>query len=84
MKNAFSVDVEDWYQVSDFEEVVDFYDHGITATPNLHPALRDAEGQPLRLGLSAEDRAALVAFLRTLTDTAVGDDPRFADPFPRR
>ncbi len=24
MKNAFSVDVEDWYQVSDFEEVVDF------------------------------------------------------------
>ena len=24
MRNAFSVDVEDWYQVSDFEEVVDF------------------------------------------------------------
>src|SRR5215470_5572766 len=29
MRNAFSVDVEDWYQVSDFEEVVDFsaWDH---------------------------------------------------------
>jgi polysaccharide deacetylase family protein (PEP-CTERM system associated) len=24
MRNAFSVDVEDWYQVSDFEEVVEF------------------------------------------------------------
>src|SRR5436309_14073921 len=24
MLNAFSVDVEDWYQVSDFEDVVDF------------------------------------------------------------
>ncbi len=24
MRNAFSVDVEDWYQVSDFEEAVDF------------------------------------------------------------
>jgi cytochrome c peroxidase len=64
------------------EEVVDYYDHGVTATPNLHPALRDATGAPLRLGLSAEDRAALVAFLRTLTDPQLAADPRFADPFP--
>lgn len=64
------------------EEVVDFYDHGITATPNLHPALRDADGQPLRLGLSPADRAALVAFLGTLTDASIVDDPRYADPFP--
>ncbi|MEZ4368142.1 MAG: hypothetical protein R2939_17955 [Kofleriaceae bacterium] len=63
-------------------EVVDFYDHGITATPNLHPALRDAEGRPMRLNLSAADRAALVAFLGTLTDSELASDPRFADPFP--
>lgn len=66
------------------EEVVDFYDHGITATPNLHPALRTPGGQPLRLNLSPADRASLVAFLRTLTDDAVARDPRFADPFASR
>jgi cytochrome c peroxidase len=66
------------------EEVVDYYDHGITATPNLHPALRDANGAPLRLNLTAEDRAALVAFLGTLTDPQLAADPRFADPFPVR
>ena len=63
------------------EEVIDFYDRGVTATPNLHPALRDADGNPVRLGLSPADRAALVEFLHTLTDTSIVDDPRFADPF---
>ena len=63
------------------EEVVDYYDHGITATPNLHPLLRSADGTPLRLNLSVEDRAALVAFLRTLNDTSLASDPRFSDPF---
>lgn len=65
------------------EEVVRFYDEGVTATPNLHPALRDAAGAPLRLGLSDADEAALVAFLRTLTDPTLADEPRFADPFAR-
>jgi len=65
------------------EEVIDFYDHGITATPNLHPALRDQNGTPLRLNLSTADKAALVAFLSTLTDTSLATDPRFADPFRR-
>lgn len=63
------------------EEVVDYYDHDITPTPNLHPLLRAADGTPLRLGLSPADRAALVAFLRTLTDDSLATDPRFADPF---
>jgi cytochrome c peroxidase len=63
------------------EEVVEFYDHGITATPNLHPLLRNQDGTPLRLQLSVEDRAALVAFLRTLSDDSLASDERFADPF---
>jgi cytochrome c peroxidase len=64
-------------------EVVDYYDHDISATPNLHPLLRAQDGSPLRLHLSVEDRAALVAFLETLTDASLASDPRFADPFPR-
>ena len=51
------------------EEVVDHYDHGIHRSPSLDPNI--AKHPPEGLGLSAEDKAALVAFLRTLTD------PRF-------
>jgi cytochrome c peroxidase len=36
------------------------------------------------LALDRRQRADLVAFLKTLTDRALLDDPRFADPFPRR
>jgi cytochrome c peroxidase len=63
-------------------EVVDFYDHGIREGPALDPRLR-RNGKPLRLNLAAADRAALVAFLMTLTDTALTTDPRFSDPFRR-
>jgi cytochrome c peroxidase len=66
------------------DAVVDYYDRGITATPNLHPLLRNPDGTPIRLRLSAADRAALVAFLHTLTDVSLATDPRFGDPFPRR
>jgi cytochrome c peroxidase len=59
-----------------------FYDHGIQDGPALDPRLRQAHG-PQRLNLSAADRAALVAFLMTLTDTALIADARFSDPFRR-
>jgi cytochrome c peroxidase len=63
-------------------EVVEFYDHGIEPGPALDPRLQRAGG-PQRLDLSPADRAALVAFLMTLTDTALTADPRFGDPFRR-
>lgn len=50
------------------EEVVDHYDRGIERHPNLDPNL--AKHPPQGLGLSREDKAALVAFLKTLTDPA--------------
>jgi cytochrome c peroxidase len=64
------------------EEVVRHYDSGIQPHYALFPALRGSENQPLRLNLSAKDRAALVAFLRTLTDETLATDPRWSDPFP--
>ncbi|MEM1117778.1 MAG: cytochrome c peroxidase [Bacteroidota bacterium] len=64
------------------EEVVDHYADGIQASPGLDLRLQEGYGRPLRLDLSAEDRAALVAFLHTLSDTTLATDPRFADPFP--
>ena len=63
------------------DEVIDHYDHGVQAHPNLDPRLRDPAGAPRRLGLSAAERAALIAFLDTLTDEALLDDVRFSDPF---
>ncbi|MCE2902899.1 MAG: hypothetical protein ACK6DP_04855 [Gemmatimonas sp.] len=66
------------------EEVVDFYDRGVQANPGLSPRLRAGGGPnapPLRLNLSAAERAAMVAFMRTLTDETFLSDPRFASPF---
>jgi hypothetical protein len=38
-------------------------------------------GQPRLLNLSPEDKAALVAFLKTLTDENVGADAKYKNPF---
>lgn len=63
-------------------EVVAFYDRGIKDGPALDPRLRQGD-RPQRLNLSPADRAALVAFLLTLNDTALVADERFGDPFRR-
>lgn len=66
------------------DEVVEHYSSGIGDSPNLDPALRDADGRPLRSAFPQEDRDALLAFLQTLTDEAFLVDPRFSDPFRKR
>ncbi len=68
------------------EQVVEFYNSGVVNHPNLSPPLRNAPGtpnagEPRRLNLTTEQKAALVAFLKTLTDTSLTTDPRFQDPF---
>ena len=66
------------------EQVVEFYNSGIQSGPALD--LRLTEGsldRPQRLNLSEADKAAVVAFLRTLTDELINTDPRFSDPFRR-
>jgi cytochrome c peroxidase len=63
-------------------EVIDFYDQGIQDGTALDARLRQGD-RPQRLNLSAADRAALVAFLMTLNDTALTKDERFSDPFRR-
>jgi cytochrome c peroxidase len=63
------------------EEVVEHYNSGIQAHPTLSPALTDENGDPIRLNLSASQKAALVAFLKTLTDTSVSTEVKWSDPF---
>ena len=64
-------------------EVVDHYDHGVQDSPNLAPQLRNPDGTVRRLNLTAAQKAALIAFLGTLTDNALLTDPKFSDPFPQ-
>lgn len=64
------------------EQVIDHYDSGVVDSPTLSPRLRGPDGTPRRLNLSLAQKQALVAFLGTLTDTALVTDPKFADPFP--
>ncbi|MFN3199559.1 MAG: cytochrome-c peroxidase [Bradymonadia bacterium] len=74
------------------EEVVAHYNEGVEFHPNLGPGLLSfdttrplgADNMPtaVRLNLSAEDQAALVAFLHTLTDESIATDERWSDPFP--
>ncbi|HRH39883.1 MAG TPA: cytochrome c peroxidase, partial [Flavobacteriales bacterium] len=61
------------------EQVIDFYADGV----NINAATLDPHMQPWVKGevkLSAQDRADLVAFLRTLTDEHFLTEPTFGDP----
>jgi cytochrome c peroxidase len=63
------------------EQVVEFFNSGVQPNPDLDPRLRGADGSPKRLGLSAGQRSALVAFLKTLTDSTFLSAPELANPF---
>lgn len=92
------------------EEVIEHYNSGIKAHPNLSWSLQDfsqfdgmTTGQilsqfdtnhdgdlsinefpvapPVHLNLSATEKSALIAFLKTLSDPNVYTDVRFSDPF---
>ncbi len=61
------------------EEVVEHYDNGIHDSPTLHVTLRNT--LPSGLMLSQQDKAALVAFLHTLTDQELITNPAYSSPF---
>ena len=63
------------------EQVVEHYSTGVKNHPNLSPQLRLPNGQPRLLNLSAADKAALVAFLKTLTDQTVATEVKYSNPF---
>lgn len=68
------------------EQVVEHYSDGVHPHPNLTLAFakRDGNTNPTSgFGLTKRDQAALVAFLKTLTDEKLSKDPQFSDPFVR-
>jgi cytochrome c peroxidase len=67
------------------EEVVEHYSSGVRPHPNLGLAFDEQDRERGKSGFkfTAEQKAALVAFLKTLTDDGFLSDPRFSDPFVR-
>ncbi len=63
------------------DQVVEHYVSGVQLGPALDDRLRLPNAQPVRLALSLADKAALVAFMRTLTDGTLATDARFSSPF---
>lgn len=63
------------------EQVVEHYSTGVKNHPNLSPQLKLPNGQPRLLNLTAQDKTALVAFLKTLTDRSMTTDTKYSNPF---
>ena len=63
---------------ADIDAVIDHYDHGAVASSSMDPMMQ--YNVDYGLGLTAGDRADLLAFLHTLTDAAFLDNPAFSNP----
>lgn len=66
------------------EDVVDHYNNNIQPNSNLDPRLKDATGKPLRMNISEVEKAAIVAFLHTLTDYSITTKSVYSNPFKTR
>ncbi|UPT72198.1 MAG: cytochrome-c peroxidase [Flavobacterium sp. JAD_PAG50586_2] len=63
------------------QQVIEHYNSGVKNHPNLSPQLKDINGNPQHLNLTAEQKAALFSFLRTLTDENIIQNQKWSDPF---
>lgn len=61
------------------EEVVEHYNSGLKQSATLDPALQQTIDKGLLL--DAQEKADLVAFLKTLTDNTLVTDSRYSNPF---
>lgn len=63
------------------DEVIEHYSHSIKDNSNLDARLKGQDGKPIQMNIGEQDKAALIAFLNTLTDHEMIVDPRFSNPF---
>ena len=72
---------------STLEEVLDHYNEGIKPSSTLSPVIMEADNRvkgeaiDISLHLSPLEKAAIIAFMQTLTDPGFITDERFSDPF---
>jgi len=65
------------------EEVIEHYNSGVQAHPNLSAQLRNPDNTPVRLNLTPGQKTALLSFLKTLTDRSITTDVIFSNPFKK-
>lgn len=63
------------------EQVIDFYSEGIKLSPTVDAIMLKANHANGGVHLSAQQKADLLAFLQTLTDTKFVNNPATKDPF---
>lgn len=61
------------------EEVIDFYSEGVTWSPTVDPLMKKVHRGGLLL--NRVEKANLIAFLKTFTDTTFLKNPEFSNPF---
>lgn len=61
------------------EEVVNFYSDELIFSPTIDPLMKNVHQGGVQL--TPEEKSALIAFLKTLTDTTFINNPSFANPF---
>jgi cytochrome c peroxidase len=61
------------------EQVIDFYSEGVHASANIDSKMGSAPYGGVHL--SPEEKAQVIAFLLTMSDSALTTDPRFGNPF---
>lgn len=66
--------------LSTLADVVEHYNSGVLDGPALDNRLRPGD-QPQQLNLTQNEQNAIVAFLETLDDETIVNDPKFSDPF---
>ena len=62
-------------------EVVDHYSENIQDHPNLNSNLKNVDGSPKKFNYSASEKEDIIAYLKTLTDLKILEDPKFSNPF---
>jgi cytochrome c peroxidase len=62
-------------------EVLNFYTSGIKNHTHLDTKFKSVNGGVQRIVLSSIEKEAVIAFLKTLTDTKMTTDPKFSNPF---
>ncbi len=63
------------------EDVVEHYSTEVLPHPTLSAHMKDGNGEPRHLDLTPEEAAALVAFMKTLTDYELLNDVKYSNPF---
>lgn len=63
------------------DEVLEHYSKGIMPAANLDDRLKGADNNPMRMNISDNEKAAIIAFLNTMTDYSILTKPTYSNPF---